>query len=81
MRDVAVLAQVIAERQGAPLFVSSVLYDVNMMRVRPCAWSMEERTHRIVGMRHVDVAQRGSYGEICSGCRLKRFTVPSRERG
>ena len=51
--DVAVLTQEIPECQRASLFVSAGLNDVNMMRVRPFTWSMKERTHGIVSMRHV----------------------------
>ena len=58
-RDVAVLTQEISECQRASLFVSAGLNDVNMMRVRPFPWSMKERTHGIVSMGHVNIAQRG----------------------
>jgi hypothetical protein len=58
-RDVAVVAQVITERQRAALFVSARLNHVNMVCVRPFTGSVKERTDGIVDMRHVNIAQRG----------------------
>ena len=58
-RDVAVLTQEISECQRTSLFVSAGLNDVDMMRVRPFTWSMKERTHGIVSMGYVNIAQRG----------------------
>lgn len=58
-RNVAVFAQVVTEGQRASLFESARLNHVNMMRVRPFTWSMKERTHGIVHMGHVNIAQRG----------------------
>src|SRR5436190_24194997 len=59
MRDVAVLAQEIPERQCASLFGSAGLHDMNMVRVRPFARSMEERAHGIVWVRQVHITQCG----------------------
>ena len=58
-RDVAMLAQKITEGQRASFFVSAGLNDVNVMRVRPFTWSMKERTHGVIQVWHMNIAERG----------------------
>ena len=72
VRDVAVITQVVAKCQRTPLFSSTRFNYVNMMRVGPLAWSMEERAHRIIGMGRVSVAEPSEWLRI-SADRIKLF--------
>jgi hypothetical protein len=71
-RGVVMLAQEITECERASLLVATGLNDVNMMRVRPFTRSMKERTHRIVNVGQMNIAERGK--RLCvSSDRLQLF--------
>ena len=54
--QIGVRAQVVAEREGTPLFVAIRLDDVDVVGVRPVVRPAKERAEGIVGMRQVEVA-------------------------
>ena len=56
---VGVLAQEITKCQRATFLASTGLNHVNVMGVRPTTRAVKERTYGIVGMRHMNIAQRG----------------------
>ena len=59
-RQVAMVAEIVAERERTSFLVTAALDEVYMMTMRPRDWSMEERAKRIVGVRRVNVAGEGS---------------------
>jgi hypothetical protein len=72
VRDVTVITQVVAKCQSTPLFESTGFNNVNVMRMGPLAWPMEERAHRIIGMGCVLVAEPSEWLRI-SADRVKLF--------
>ena len=59
------LTQVVAERQRPPFLDSARFNDVNVMRMRPRHWSVEERAERIVRMVHVNVFEAYESRRVC----------------
>ena len=64
-RDTSVmLTQVVPERQRPALLAAAGLHDVDVVRMRPHGWPVEERAYRIVLVRHMDVPEREERGPI-----------------
>jgi hypothetical protein len=51
------VTEIVAKRQCATFLTAALLDDVHVMTVRPPARPMEERTERVVRMRHVNVSK------------------------
>ena len=73
-RHVGMVSEIVAECQRSPFLASTSFDDVHVMTVRPLAGPMEERTERVVRMRHVSVSK----GFEC--CTVRRKGLKCRHR-